>query len=253
MKIIIRMVGAELHYIKLNSVTKKLNKKKILDEVSFNIPKGEITAFLGPNGAGKTTTLKILSGLLDYDDGEILINNQNFKKHTEEVMFIPDIPFMYPELTGREFIDFTIDLFNVRIKPQEIEDFIKKFKLENEVHKQISQHSFGTKKKIALLTTLIKRPNLLLLDEFISGIDPVNLKTIKDILIDYSSEGNTVFISTHQLEVVQSFCHNVILLNNGRIINDILKIRDVLESNHTLEDYFINQIEVSEGIEAIFQ
>lgn len=237
-----------MDYLKVNSVTKKYKNITILDEVTFTIPKGEITAFLGPNGAGKTTTLKILSRLIEYDSGEIYVNNQELKKHTEEIIFIPDIPLMYPELTGKEFIDFTIDLFNINTNHSNIDKLINMFRLENEIKKRISQYSFGTKKKLALLATMLKKPNLLLLDEFISGIDPVNLRVIKDILLDYTSQGNTVFLSTHQLEVVQSFCHNVIILNKGKILNDSLKIEELLAKKHTLEDYFIDRIEGSESL-----
>lgn len=225
--------------MKFRNVSKTFEQKNILKDVSFEIPRGTIIAFLGQNGAGKTTTLKIASGLLSFDHGEVLIEDHPIEDSKKEVMFIPDYPFLYEELTGVEYIQFILDLFDLKITKGEIHNLIDRYDLQKEIEKKISNLSLGNKKKVTLLTSLLNQPKLLLLDEFVSGIDPINMKKIKSILLEYVQQGNSILMSTHQLEVAQSFCDSIILINDGKIIEKDIEVSSILKNGNNLEDYFM--------------
>lgn len=220
-------------------VSKIIEEKKILDNISFSVPKGKITAFLGPNGAGKTTTMKIAANLINTTSGEVYLNGELLEKSNSKAFFIPDNPLIYPELTGEEYILFVIDLYDVTIDKIYLENLFYKFKVESYIKESIYHYSLGMKKKLVLLSIFIIKPEVVFLDEYISGIDPINLKEIKDLLIDYVAEGNTIFLSTHQLEVAQTFCHNIVMIDDGRIINSGTSISSVIEQNESLEAYFL--------------
>ncbi|MFE3976346.1 MULTISPECIES: ABC transporter ATP-binding protein [unclassified Peribacillus] len=224
----------------LQNVSKFFESKKILNNISFNIEKGKITAFLGQNGSGKTTTLKIAMGLLVPDEGEVFINNKSIENMKKEVTFIPDYPYLYEELTGREYLKFIIELTNLVISEEEVNERITYFELNKEIDKIIKNLSLGNKKKLALLGSLLNKPSVLLLDEFISGIDPVNMKKIKSILKEYTLEGNSVLLSTHQLEVAQTFCDALVLINEGKIIKQEREIASIFKESENLEEYFIS-------------
>ncbi|MDF9759181.1 ABC-2 type transport system ATP-binding protein [Peribacillus simplex] len=226
--------------LKLQNVSKFFESKKILNNISFNIEKGKITAFLGQNGSGKTTTLKIAMGLLVPDEGEVFINNKSIENMKKEVTFIPDYPYLYEELTGREYLKFIIELTNLVISEEEVNERITYYELNKEIDKIIKNLSLGNKKKLALLGSLLNKPSVLLLDEFISGIDPVNMKKIKSILKDYTLEGNSVLLSTHQLEVAQTFCDALVLINEGKIIKQEREIASIFKESENLEEYFIS-------------
>lgn len=221
---------------------KIIEGKTILKNISFIVPKSKIVAFLGPNGAGKTTTLKLAAGLLKHESGQVLINENvdSLYRTSNPVMFIPDYPLLYEELTGFEYIEMMINMFQIKQKnPYET---LYYYDLDNELHKKMKDLSLGNKKKIALFTSLLSKPSLLLLDEFISGIDPINMKIIKSILRDYVNSGNAILLSTHQLEVAQHFCDTFIMINNGEILEENLSITSVTESHSNLENYFISTL-----------
>lgn len=227
--------------MRFENVSKNLQGKLILNDITFDIFSNEITAFLGPNGAGKTTTLKIAAGLLSLDNGDIIFNNESINK-SNDIMFISDTPLLYEELTASEFIQFIVELFNVKVSQKNIEYYIHMFQLENDLDKPLSSYSLGMKKKVILLSSLLRNPKVLLLDEFISGIDPLNLRIVKQVLKDFVSNGNLVLLSTHQLEVAQSFCDRVVLIKDGSIVNKGINVSDILGDNQTLEDFFIDNV-----------
>lgn len=233
--------------LEFQNVKKIIEGKPILKNISFVVPERKIVAFLGPNGAGKTTTLKIAAGLLEHESGQIIINEneKSIYKSTNPVMFIPDYPLLYEELTGFEYVEMMIDMF--QIKKKNPYESLYRYDMDDELHKKVKDLSLGNKKKIALFTTLLSNPSLLLLDEFISGIDPINMKIIKAILLDYVNNGNAILLSTHQLEVAQHFCDTLILINNGEILEDNLSITSVTENHSTLEDYFISTLKTNGG------
>ncbi|WHT85439.1 ABC transporter ATP-binding protein [Bacillus cereus] len=227
--------------IKYRNITKYLQEKLILNDITFDIFSNEITAFLGPNGAGKTTTLKVGAGLLNVDSGNITFNNEPINKN-KDVMFISDTPLLYEDLTAIEFIQFIIELFSIKVSKENLREYIQMFQLGNELNKPLSSYSLGMKKKVILLSFLLRNPKVLLLDEFISGIDPINLRIVKQMLKEFASKGNIVLLSTHQLEVAQSFCDRVILINDGNIVNKGINVSEITGSNRTLEDFFIESV-----------
>ncbi|MCP1187968.1 ABC transporter ATP-binding protein [Priestia flexa] len=233
--------------LSFQNVSKSFETKRILDHISFDIEKGKITAFLGQNGAGKTTTLKIAMGLLTPDEGKVLLHNESIEKMKKEVTFIPDHPYLYDELTGREYIKFIMELTDLNLSKEEVEKQVVYYHLEKEIDKKIKNLSLGNKKKLALMGSLLNKPSVLLLDEFISGIDPINMKKIKSILKDYVSAGNSILLSTHQLEVAQTFCDSLVFINEGKVLKIESDISSVFTKNESLEDYFISMLNMSGG------
>ncbi|PEA31018.1 hypothetical protein COO13_22380 [Bacillus toyonensis] len=224
----------------VNGLTKIEDNKVILNDISFQIPKNQVVGFLGPNGAGKTTTLRVLSGLTRYTRGKILINNiESSKEKSDKVMFLPDIPLLFPVLTGREYLKFIGEILNIKINEEEIYVLVKKLKLIDALDSPISKYSLGMKKKLSLLPLLIKKPPLLLLDEYISGIDPVSMKEIKDILKGYASDDKSILLSTHQLEVAQTFCDSIIFIKEGEISQNYISVKEIIDKEKSLEEYFI--------------
>lgn len=216
--------------IQLRHITKSIGEKAIIRDVSFSVSRGEIVAFLGQNGAGKTTTLKVAAGLYKADQGEIDIDGTS--------VFIPDDPLLYEELTVREYMLMVMELHRVNVLPDHTD-----FQLEEELDKKIKELSLGNKKKVALYAALIPKPNVLLLDEFISGIDPLNMRLVKDLLKAYAAEGNAILLSTHQLNVAQEFCDSCILIHDGRILEGKLPLKTISETHATLEEYFIHMMQ----------
>ncbi|WP_370296177.1 ABC transporter ATP-binding protein [Rossellomorea marisflavi] len=216
--------------IQLRHITKSIGEKAIIRDVGFSVSRGEIVAFLGQNGAGKTTTLKVAAGLYKADQGEIDIDGTS--------VFIPDDPLLYEELTVREYMLMVMELHRVNVLPDHTA-----FQLGEELDKKIKELSLGNKKKVALYAALIPKPNVLLLDEFISGIDPLNMRLVKDLLKAYAAEGNAILLSTHQLNVAQEFCDSCILIHDGRILEGKLPLKTISETHATLEEYFIHMMQ----------
>ncbi|WP_238903275.1 ABC transporter ATP-binding protein [Clostridium sp. YIM B02506] len=230
-----------LDILEVKNVTKKIDDKVILDNISFSLPKGKIMGFVGPNGAGKTSTLKVISGLSNYDSGEITFYNKKIDEAKKgEIIFVQDDPLIYEELTGYEYLHFIIDLFDLKIEKKELNKLIIDLMFEDSVDKEIRTYSLGMKKKIALLGVLIINPRLLLLDEYLSGIDPINLYVIKNTLRNFTESGNSIFISTHQLELAEKFCDIIISIEDGKILDKYIDMESILKENGSLEDYFVS-------------
>lgn len=227
----------------VSNLTKIVGKTKILNNISFSLPKGSIVGLLGLNGAGKTTTLKAIIKAISIDSGTIKIEDELLKESNKnKVMFLPDTPLVYPVLTGKEYLSFMADLLNYNL--MDSSPFIKALNLENAIDKRISDYSLGMKKKLTLIPLLTKKPKVLLLDEFISGIDPVSMRDIKQILKKYISSKNSILLATHQLDVAQSFCDSILIIHQGAIQTPLTRVEEVLEKHDTLEDFFIQQIDI---------
>lgn len=159
--------------------------------------------------------------------------------------FIPDNPLLYDELTGKEYIRFFMDLFAVDVPAKKVEDEIERFRFQTEYNKQILHYSLGNRKKLALLCAMLRRSPLLLLDEYISGLDPVNSILIREILREYVKGGSSILLSTHQLDIVKSFCDGAIFINEGSIV-DRRTLPEILQDNDSIESYFLSQLQSSE-------
>lgn len=217
--------------------------KMAVDNLTLNVEKGQIVAFIGPNGAGKTTTLKAISGIIDYNIGEILIDGIDISKDPlnakKLLAYLPDNPDLYEHLKGYEFLNFIADVFN--IDNQTREELIKKystlFKINNNLHEPIKTYSHGMKQKLALVSALIHSPKLLLLDEPFTGLDPKSSFDFKKILKDLIKDGCAVFYSTHVLEVAEKLATHVAIINKGKLIK--VGSIDEVKGDKSLESLFL--------------
>ena len=230
--------------IETKSLTKKYGNLTAVSELDLLVNAGEIFVFLGANGAGKTTTIKMLTGLLQPTSGTASIAGFDVVKSSLEVKkiigYLPDEPFLYAKLTGREFLKFIADVRGVQ-KRDRVEKFIELFELSQSADKLIEGYSLGMKKKIAIGAALIHDPKVLFLDEPTGGLDPKSAKTMKDLLLDIRQRGTTIFMTTHILEIAERMCDRVGIIDHGKLIRvgTIDELRKEAQSGSSLEDIFL--------------
>lgn len=197
---------------------------KACDNVCITVEPGDIFAFIGHNGAGKTTTIKAAVGILDFTEGEILIDGHSVKTEPMEckkiTAYIPDNPDLYENLTGMQFINFVADAFDVSTEERiaRIKDYAGRFEIENALGDSISSYSHGMKQKVAIISALVHSPKLLVLDEPFVGLDPKASFILKEIMKELCDNGGAVFFSTHVLEVAQKLCNKIAIIKKGKIV-----------------------------------
>lgn len=211
--------------IEIKNVTKTYGKETLaVDDLSLTIKDGQIVGFIGPNGAGKTTTIKMLTGILKPDNGEISINGYDIVKDPinakKQFGFVSDNPNAYPKLRGREYLNFIGDIYEVdhRMRQQQIEHYTKLLKMEEVLDDKIATYSHGMRQKIMVIAVLIHDPYLLILDEPLTGLDPQSSFVLKELMKERAAEGKSVFFSTHVLEIAEKLCDQIAIVNKGRII-----------------------------------
>ena len=220
--------------IELSHLTRKFNEHVAVDDLCLEIPKGAMFGFLGANGAGKTTTLKMIMGLLQPTSGFVSIDGlkvaENPTKVKSMVGYLPDEVFLYDYLTGRQFLDFVADVYNIdsSIREEKINTLLSFFGLEEAANDFSGNYSFGMKKKLALAGIVVHDPSLLILDEPFNGLDPQATRDFKKMLKKMSGEGTTIIFSSHVLEVVEKLVTHVGIINKGKLkicdgINSIVK------------------------------
>lgn len=232
--------------IETNQLTKKYGDLVAVSELNLQVDFGEIFVFLGANGAGKTTTIKMLTGLLFPNSGSANIAGFDIIKSPIEVKkiigYLPDEPFLYNKLTGREFLEFIADIRGIQKKRDRIDKFLELFELEQFADELIEGYSLGMKKKIAIGSALLHDPKVLFLDEPTGGLDPKSAKTMKDLLMDIRQRGTTVFMTTHILEIAERMCDRVGIIDHGKLISvgtmDELR-KEVQNGSGSLEDIFL--------------
>lgn len=229
--------------IEIKNVTKKYGDKTAIKNISFDIKNGEIFGFIGHNGAGKTTMIKSLVGILNFDNGDILINNKSIKEDPIacklEMAYVPDNPDLYENMTAIDFINFVCDMYETEenIRKENIEKYSKMFEMENKLNDDISSFSHGMKQKVALIAALSHNPNVLIMDEPFVGLDPKAVFDIKSVMKEMTKEGKTIFFSTHILDVAEKLCDRVAIIKNGNIIK-IGKMKDI-KGDSSLEEVFL--------------
>lgn len=229
--------------IKVKNVTKFYGSKKALDKVSLEVKSGEIFAFIGHNGAGKTTLIKSICGIIEFDEGEILIDNKSIKDYPieckQKMAYIPDDPELYEDMKAISFINFVCDMYDVptKVREQNMERFAKMFGMEKELGNVISSFSHGMKQKIALIAALSHEPKILIMDEPFVGLDPKAIFDMKEIMRGIVKNGGTIFFSTHILDVAEKLCSRVAIVKQGKII----KVGDMKEirGDKSLEKVFL--------------
>ncbi|MCL5676641.1 MAG: ABC transporter ATP-binding protein [Firmicutes bacterium] len=212
--------------IELSHVSKSYDKgmKKAVDDLTLEVRPGEIFGFLGPNGAGKTTTVKMLVGLLRADQGRVIVNGIDVARQPLEakrqVGFVPDTPEVYDRLSGLEYLNFIGDVFGVppAQRRERIEHLAETFELTGALKDRIGGYSHGMQQKLVLISALLNEPPVWVLDEPMVGLDPRSAHDLKQLMADHCARGNTVFFSTHVLEVAERLCDRVGIINKGRLI-----------------------------------
>lgn len=235
--------------LKIFSVSKSYAKStfKAVDELTLNAKKGVIYGFIGPNGAGKTTTIKMLTGILPFEEGSIEINGYDLKRDSinakYSIGFVPDNHVIYEKLTGREYLNFMADIYKVDLQQRKLlsEKYLEMFNLTKDVNSQIASYSHGMKQKISVIGALIHNPPLWVLDEPLTGLDPQSSFELKNLMREHTKEGNTVFFSTHVLEVAEKLCDRIGVINKGKLILEgtMDEIKLMGNEGESLEQIFI--------------
>jgi len=205
--------------LKIRNLNKSYEELDVLENINFEIPKGELLGIIGSNGAGKTTLLNSIMSNLDFE-GEIFIdeisNNEFISKYRDDILFLPDQVFTYSFLTGIEFIKFILDIKKIPFAEvsKNIDLLFQLFNLDDRLDSLIRDYSHGMKRKIALISVLVQSPKILLLDEPVSGLDTMSLIALKKVLISMSKSGTTVIFSTHILDFVENMCNSILVIND---------------------------------------
>ena len=234
--------------IKLENISKSYVKgKKSVDSLNLEIKDGEIFGFLGPNGAGKTTTIKMITGILNADEGRILVDDKDIKKDSisakKTIGFVPDTPDIFLKLKGIEYLNFMGDIYEVpkEMRKQRIEELTKKFEIYDNLNEEMQGYSHGMRQKIILCGALLNNPKNWILDEPMTGLDPKASFDLKEMMRKHAKEGNCVFFSTHVLEVAEKLCDRVGIINKGKLIfvGTFEEMKRKLKDNGTLEELFL--------------
>ncbi|MDR0696470.1 MAG: ABC transporter ATP-binding protein [Christensenellaceae bacterium] len=219
------------------------NNYTSVDHISISLREGEIFGFLGKNGAGKSTTIKCLTGIIPYDSGSISICGYDIIKDSIKAKmnmgYVPDNHMVIEKLSGREYVNYVADLYRVEkmIRIERIRYFTSIFNLEAAIDKQIKSYSHGMKQKICIMAALIHEPKLWVLDEPMMGLDPQSTQDIINYMSEHSSKGNTVFFSSHNLDIVKKLCDRVGIINSGKL-ETIIDLNDTPSERDKLEETF---------------
>ncbi len=244
--------------IKIRSVSKTYNGKvKAVDKISLDIQDGEIFGFLGPNGAGKTTAIKMMTGILTPDEGSIEISGHDIVKDSIAAKrafgFVPDDPNIFPRLKAIEYLRFMGDIYQVPSseRSERITVLAKRFELTDSLADRIQSYSHGMRQKLVIMGALLHNPDIWILDDPMTGLDPKSSFQLKEMMREHSDSGKSVFFSTHVLEVAEKICDRVAIIDRGRIlfIGTIADMRAKFQSDASLEAMFLRLVE-SENKEA---
>ena len=237
--------------IELIDVTKRYGTKLAVDRLNLSIAAGELFAFLGPNGAGKTTTIKMLCGLLFPTSGTVRVGGFDLQSQGDDarrqIAFVPDTPFLYDKLTGREFLQFIADMYSMPRDhgQQRIAAMIELFGLTTFVDDLTERYSHGMRQRTVFASALLHEPKVLIVDEPTVGLDPKSIRLLKDLLRQQAVGGTTVFLSTHSLDIAQELADRIGVVHKGRLIGcgTLDGLRRQADLQGTLEDVFLKLTE----------
>lgn len=222
---------------------------KGISGVSLNVENGDIYAFIGHNGAGKTTLLKAITGIHEFDKGEVLIDGIDVKKDPMEVKrriaYVPDNPDIYEFMTGIQYLNFIADVYGVSAADREarIKTAAEKFEITDSLGDLISSYSHGMKQKIVLISALVHDPKLLIMDEPFVGLDPKAAFLLKEMMKDLTRKGGAIFFSTHVLDVAEKLCNKVAIIKEGHLVTSGLMSK-VVNDKSSLEDIFMETVDM---------
>ena len=234
--------------IEIKNVSKSYVKnKKSVDSLNLEIKNGEIFGFLGPNGAGKTTTIRMITGILEPDEGYILVDGHSIKEDPLEAKknfgFVPDNPDMFLKLKGIEYLNFLAEVYKVPDEERQnrIEELTKKFEIYNNLNSYIESYSHGMRQKIVICGALLSNPKNWILDEPMTGLDPKASFDLKEMMREHTKRGNTVFFSTHVLDVAEKLCDRVGIINKGKLVfvGTLEEMKEKFKEQGSLEELFL--------------
>jgi len=240
--------------IQLDKVTKQYGVKTAVHELSLEVPAGELFAFLGPNGAGKTTTIKMLCGLLFPTSGSVRVGGFDLRtdggKARQLLSYVPDQPYLYEKLTGREFLQFIADMYGLSPEHgrRRVAEAIDLFNLGEFVDDLTERYSHGMRQRTVFASALVHEPKVLIVDEPTVGLDPRSVRQLKDLLRRQADEGVTVFLSSHSLDVVEELADRIAIVDHGRLIScgTLEALRTQAAVDGSLEEVFLKLTEPGE-------
>lgn len=234
--------------IEISNLSKSFSgKRNIIENLNLTIPDGKIVGFLGPNGAGKSTTIEMMTGILPIDEGKIMLNGVDIEKEPLKAKssfgLVPDHPDMFLRLKGIEYLNFIGDIFGTpaSVREERIDYLTKKFSIFDALNDFIHTYSHGMRQKIIVTGALLHEPDIWILDEPLTGLDPKSAYLLKEMMRDHAAKGNIVFFSSHGLEVVEQLCDEVAIINKGRLIfyGNMEELRKEFRSDKSLEEVFL--------------
>lgn len=234
--------------LKINNLSKTYKGgKKAVDNLSLEIQSGDIYGFIGHNGAGKTTTIKCVSGILEFTEGNIEIGGKSVKTDPIEckrmIAYIPDNPDLYENMTGIQYLNFIANVFEIGADDREkaIKEYADLLELTQSLGDLISSYSHGMKQKLAIISALIHKPRLFIMDEPFVGLDPKAAHTLKEIMKDQCAKGSAIFFSTHVLEVAEKLCNKIAIIKDGKVVAS--GETGAVKGNNSLEQLFLELID----------
>jgi ABC-2 type transport system ATP-binding protein len=234
--------------LEIKNFTKTYSQnKKAVDNLSLSVMPGEIHGFIGHNGAGKTTTIRAIVGVMDFNDGEILIAGHSIKKEPVKckslTAYIPDNPDIYDYITGIQYLNYMADMFSVEKKQREvlIQKYAEVFGITDSLGNLISSYSHGMKQKLALIGAFLHSPKLLVLDEPFVGLDPEAAFHLKEFMRELCNQGSAIFFSTHVLDVAEKLCDKVSIIKQGKMV--VSGSMENVRGSDSLENVFMEVVE----------
>ena len=230
--------------IEIKNISKEYKKnKKVINDINLEIKDGEIFGFLGPNGAGKTTTIKMITGILEIDKGDILIDGKSIKKEPieakKQIGLVPDNPDVFLKLKGIEYLNFMADIYEVSIQDRvkRIKELSEKFEINNVLNNKIESYSHGMRQKLIIIGVLLHNPKNWILDEPMTGLDPKSSFELKNMMREHANQKNTVFFSTHILDVAERLCDRIGIIDKGKLlfVGTYEDLKKELKENKSLE------------------
>ena len=228
-----------------------VKNQKVIDDIKFEVEDGTVFGFIGPNGAGKTTTIEMITGVLNIDEGDILIDGKSITKNPLEAKkqfgFVPDTPDVFEKLTGIEYLNFIGDIYDVpsEVRLEKVKELAEVFGISKHLKDRIQSYSHGMRQKLLIISVLLHNPKNWILDEPMTGLDPKASYTLKQLMKEHAKKGNTVFFSTHVLEVAEKLCDKIAVIDKGKIIfvGSCEEIKEKSKTNSSLEESFLKIIE----------
>lgn len=233
----------ENNMLQIKNLTKRYGDKLAVDNLSLHIMPGEIYGFIGHNGAGKTTTIKACTGILNFEEGDILIDGVSIKEKPleckKQMAYIPDNPDMYDFMTVIGYLNFIADIFGVpeEVRDELIDKYADAFEIKDNLGQLVSEYSHGMKQKLAIISAWIHEPKLVIMDEPFVGLDPKASHILKQMMRKMCDDGGAIFFSTHVLEVAEKLCDKVAIIKGGRLIK--AGIMEQVKGDESLESVFL--------------